>query len=272
MGKRVIKINLVGAICVLILAVAIIIGLIVGIPKIINKMKVGKHPEKSNVIDENTEFVEKVTNDEGKEIESKLKICKSEFGYTMKYDYELFTVEKNINGIDRFVSLYSNTIGVTVQKQKGKFNRLPEYLNNSIQSNDMVNSSNTEYSYYSGNINSSANVAGSNNSTNSSNFNYSSNSGMDEERVILQELFKRLSEGIRMDNVREFNTIQTEFAGKQAFKRTLKNDQTTDYIYCVKIDEENFYVIHAYCGEGFTDEVLPVLENMVNSFTITEEK
>ena len=74
-----------------------------------------------------------------------------------------------------------------------------------------------------------------------------------------------------MENVKEFYTTQIQLAGRQTYKRTVKNDQTTDYLYCIKIDDENFYVIHAYCGDGFTKDVLPVIENMIESFTILEE-
>lgn len=242
MEKREIKINLVGAICVFIIIIVAIVGLIIGIPKLINNSKNNIIAENTkDKIDENKEYIERITDKSGNVIESKMKICNSNLGYTMKYDYEKFTVEKNIEETDRYISLFSNTIGITIQKAKGRYSRLSEYLNKNYQSDRVAIPANSQ------------------------------NEVKTQEEIELEKMFRRLSERIDYSNIKSFNTTKIVLNDRDVMKRTIEHGSGVDYVYCVKIDEENFYVIHVYCGKEFTDSVLLVMENMVNTFTFAEE-
>lgn len=131
MERRVIKFNLVGAICVLILIISIIIGIIVFAVKGHNKND-GTNDnnqiiEQDKNIDENKEYKEKVTI-KGNEQEIIMKACKGTFGYSMKYDVNSFYVEKDASGRDEFNSLYSNTINVIVFKRNGNYDEKVEQL------------------------------------------------------------------------------------------------------------------------------------------------
>lgn len=124
MERRVIKINLVGAICVVLLIIAAIVGASIGIPKLINKKNASNDNNASNVAenknvnqkDSNKEFVESVM-DDGEEVKIKMKYYKSRLGYAMNYASELFAIDEYSSNIDKYVSLYSNTIKFNVEKR-----------------------------------------------------------------------------------------------------------------------------------------------------------
>jgi len=130
MQGRVIKFNLMGAIFVFILIIAIIVAAIVYVPKIINSQKGKNETNNSGVETENAGISKEI--DEEKEYEETVEIngtkriitmknCAGSFGYSMKYDIESFYVEKDIRGMDYFNSLYSDTIFIHVSEENAKY-------------------------------------------------------------------------------------------------------------------------------------------------------
>nr|MBP3681469.1 hypothetical protein [Clostridia bacterium] len=133
MERKVIKFNLVGAIGIVILIVAIIIGVIMFMAKGKNRND-NDDTNGNNLIqyndgkiDETKEIKEKITI-QGSEQEIVMKTCKGSFGYSMKYDTGSFYVEKHVNGIDEFKSLYTNTVNITVYKKNGDYEKDMEEL------------------------------------------------------------------------------------------------------------------------------------------------
>ena len=76
--------------------------------------------EQNNEIDENKEIREDVMI-QGAKREIIMKTCKSSYGYTMEYDVNSFYVEKDVNGMDEFNSLYSDTVKISVLKSSGNY-------------------------------------------------------------------------------------------------------------------------------------------------------
>lgn len=123
MEKRVIKFNLVGAIFVIILIIAIIVGVVMAVAKSKNKndnSNNSNQTEQNNEIDENKEIREDVMI-QGAKREIIMKTCKGSYGYTMEYDVNSFYVEKDVNGMDEFNSLYSDTVKISVLKSSGNY-------------------------------------------------------------------------------------------------------------------------------------------------------
>lgn len=127
MEKRVIKVNLVGAICVIILIIAAIVGAVVLITK---NVKPDKSKEDDNKIQQNTtntidsnnneEFKESIIiNDSVQEIT--LKRYNSRLGYSMKYDIDSFYVEPNDEGTDKYRSQFTDKISINVSRIDGSF-------------------------------------------------------------------------------------------------------------------------------------------------------
>ena len=125
MEGRVIKFNLVGAICILILVISVIVGIITfAIKGIKNK---DNKANQQTAIDEEQIYTEKLyINNQEKQV--KMKTCKGSFGYTMNYDIEGFYVEKNVDGIDMFKSLYSDSVYVNVIEKMDSYKEKSQLL------------------------------------------------------------------------------------------------------------------------------------------------
>ena len=133
MEKKVIKFNLVGTICILLLLIAIIVGLVVGIPKIRNKSNNKNETEKQKQeqlerIDEKKEYNQKISLENGKERECRMKYWQGKFGYAMLYDADSFKVVNKNNRLDDYISLYSNRVGIIVEKKEAKFENVYSQL------------------------------------------------------------------------------------------------------------------------------------------------
>ena len=121
MEKRVIKFNLVGAIFVIILIILTIVGIVIIATKPKNNndnFDSNNQLEQNNDIDENKEIKADVMI-QGTKREIIMKTCKGSYGYTMQYDINSFYVEKDVNGVDKFNSLYSDTVNISVLKSSG---------------------------------------------------------------------------------------------------------------------------------------------------------
>ena len=240
MERRVIKFNLVGAICILILIIALVIGLIIGIPKLINQGKNNKNEvqeikqsneEKEEVkeIDESQEYVEKIKYPDGSETESIMKYCKSDLGYAMKYDCHLFYPEKNVENSDDYLSLFSNTILITVEKCNEKFEDAEKFMH--------MERERLEKEYISA-------IRNTNQSTNTQN------------NIIDQSEFK--VEPIQINDATGIKSIFTTTDG-------------AEYIYCIKINDEEYYKIKVNCSAVFKAEQIPIIEYMINTFEIIKK-
>lgn len=135
-GGRVIKFNLMGAICILILIIAIIIGIIKYVPKLFNDREINK-TDKENISGEHSEEQEEkkykeTININGDNIEIVTQNYKSAYGYSMKYDVNSFYVETDKNEMDCFNSLVSDTIYINVIKKDDAYNEKVERLNKNI--------------------------------------------------------------------------------------------------------------------------------------------
>lgn len=158
MGEgKVIKFNLMGAIGVLILIIAVIVGLIKGIPKLKNKNneqgEVNNSSEEQEGTKDSQEDKEKelkrtiIVN--GDEQEIVLKEFVSTLGYTMYYDTEKFYIEyKEDTPVDRYESLYSDSIIFLVSKREMDYEANVEALNRRIQESDNINNNSSEMGYY----------------------------------------------------------------------------------------------------------------------------
>ena len=125
MQGRVIKFNLVGGICVLILIISVIVSGVIYIPRIISSIKDKEEPVKT---DEQGEFKTTVTiNNEEKNIT--MKLYKSAYGYSMKYDVDSFYIQKDVEEMDEYRSLISDTIFIQVMPKTGNFENVVETLN-----------------------------------------------------------------------------------------------------------------------------------------------
>lgn len=286
MEKKVIKFNLVGTICVFIIAIALIVGVIVGIPKIINKSKDDEKKaiqstEEAEEIDENKEYIEKIATQSGEEEEHKFKICKSDLGYSMKYDYELFFNEKNVAESDRYISLYSNTVGITVEKRKGQFAILPQFLNKSLEELEKeIQEANNSIADLSQSAIPQTTEEGTpelieaeemENGVVTKTIVSSEQVMVEPNQESIQEYLRNVIQEINVNDMTEFSTIQTEVDGAITFKRTIITSDRVDYLYCIRIDEETFYTLHMYCGEDFVESLLPVMEYMISTFEFIEE-
>ena len=148
MEKRVIKFNLVGAIFVIILIILTIVGIVIIATKPKNNndnFDSNNQLEQNNDIDENKEIKADVMI-QGTKREIIMKTCKGSYGYTMQYDIISFYVEKDVNGVDKFNSLYSDTVNISVLKSSGIYEEEIEKLR--LNSNTMItNNINITYGY-----------------------------------------------------------------------------------------------------------------------------
>lgn len=138
MEKRVIKFNLVGAIFVIILIILAIVGIVIIATKPKNNndnFDSNNQLEQNNDIDENKEIKADVMI-QGTKREIVMKTCKGSYGYTMQYDINSFYVEKDVNGVDKFNSLYSDTVNISVLKSSGIYEEEIEKLR--LNSNTMI--------------------------------------------------------------------------------------------------------------------------------------
>lgn len=224
MEKKVIKFNLVGAICILVLTIAIIVGLIVGIPKLINKIKDGNNnlstQKQAVAIDESKEYMEKVKTLSGEERDCKMRYCKSKLGYAMKYDIDLFHPQVDSEENNQFISLYSNKVGIGIEKKQGKFEELEEKLKEE-----------------------------------------------DKERISYEKNSKD-QDNEKSKKIEEMAINTLDINGAKTIKGTVKSEEGTNQIYCIKIDDNSYYNVEVFCSKSFEDEILPVMEHMVESFEI----
>lgn len=138
MEKRVIKFNLVGAIFVIILIILTIVGIVIIATKPKNNndnFDSNNQLEQNNDIDENKEIKADVMI-QGTKREIIMKTCKGSYGYTMQYDINSFYVEKDVNGVDKFNSSYSDTVNISVLKSSGIYEEEIEKLR--LNSNTMI--------------------------------------------------------------------------------------------------------------------------------------
>lgn len=153
---KVIKFNLMGAIGVLILIIAVIVGLVIGIPKLKNNDN--EQGEVNNSSGEQKETKESEEDKEkeikrniivnGDEQEIDLKEFTSSLGYTMYYDIEKFYIEnKEDTPVDRYESLYSNSIIFLVSKRAMNYEDNVEALNARMQGSSNLNDTSSEVSY-----------------------------------------------------------------------------------------------------------------------------
>lgn len=242
MEKRVIKFNLVGAIAVLILIIALIVGLIIGIPKLIDKVKVNKNVQteqqkKISEINENTEFNETVVLQTGEERECRLKYLHSQYGYAMKYDADLFYAEKNVLDKDHYYSLYSNSVGIIVEKKEGDFFKISNEIEK--QTKLLIEQNKDRY-------------------TQKSNKNVNKSANQSSEEI----------ENKRKEKLGQVLISTGKMDGHDMIKSILVSNDNTEYAYYIKIDDNHYYYILMYCSKSFEVELLPIMEHMINSFVI----
>lgn len=111
MQGRVIKFNLMGAIGVLLIIILIIVGIIYGVTKDKN--------ENSKEVQGEQHIV--YINAEKTYITMKETI--GSFGYKMKYDVDSFEIQKNINGVDKFMCLKSDTVYINISRIDEEFDK-----------------------------------------------------------------------------------------------------------------------------------------------------
>lgn len=135
MERRVIKFNLVGAICILILIISLIAGLIIYIPKKLNKMENNSSNSENQLDEKNEVTINQVKTEEktnviidGHEEEITTKTLNSSLGYSMKYDINNFYVESEMEQMDEYRSLLSNTIFINVEKVHGNLDAEREQI------------------------------------------------------------------------------------------------------------------------------------------------
>lgn len=247
MEKRVIKFNLVGAISILILSLIVIIGSIVAIPKLINKTKDGNSNIKklgdktSEVIDENQEFKEKVIyksvegTGEQTEREISMKYFVSKMGYHIKFSPEYFYSTNDSQFFDRFYSLYSNTIGIEIEKKSGSFNDAIRLLDEEKSRYLIENPQ--KYTLNPNDI----------------------QTTQEEQTNLMQR------------KVGEAYVDEININGRRACKRLMVSNDSTEIVYCVYNNDNSYYYINTFCSKSFEDEIIPVIEHMIQSFTIDKE-
>lgn len=129
MEGKVIKFNLVGAICVIIFIVLAIVGIVVfaingnDIRK--NNIDDDKHTEVRNSEQEVLEY-EKTIMINGQEQKFNFKTYKSKLGYKIDYDIDSFYID--YTGKDEFKSLYTNDIFMNISKVNEDFSKKTESL------------------------------------------------------------------------------------------------------------------------------------------------
>lgn len=140
MQGKVIKFNLVGAIFVLMLIIAIIVGVIIYVPRLIssnrrendnsttnNKTSTSDNSIVENTVDEIKTYKETVIiNEQPQEIT--MKKFEGTYGYSIKYDINSFYIEKGTRGLDKLSSLQSETIFINISEKRGDFDKKMQEL------------------------------------------------------------------------------------------------------------------------------------------------
>ena len=142
MQGKVIKFNLVGGICVLIIIISIIVVSIIYIPKLFSSKKDESKLENSsnssidnqkeqivNQIQDEAEYKE-IININGQDEEITMKKFVSDYGYSMKYDVNSFYINKEVKEVDMFSSLYSDTVYINVSYNNENFDEKISKLKN----------------------------------------------------------------------------------------------------------------------------------------------
>ena len=254
MEKKVIKFNLVGVIFTLILMIALIVGLIVWVPKISKQMKDNKEiqklsQEQEKRIDNEKEYKEKLVLENGKEVECRMRYFKSNLGYAMKYEADLFYAnsnnEDNEDSADDYMSLYSNSVGILITKKEGKFDELQQKLNEEGQKEKEQYKE--EYD------------------ANAVEQQFNGDRYEDKEKNPDHNIAGE------MEEIRKIGTLEVKEVkvnNIDAFKRTLIGKENILITYVVKKDDNTYYNIEMRCARDFEDELLPIMEKMVESFEI----
>ena len=138
MRREKIEFSLVGAIFVLILFIGAVVCAVKFVPKIFK----GKPAEnvvlenKTQEVDEQIEMLE-VVNINGADELVMMKNCKGSFDYSMKYDPNKFSIEKNVDGVDKYKLISSEGIYLNINSLDGNFEELKtELLNKYGDSSD----------------------------------------------------------------------------------------------------------------------------------------
>lgn len=118
MERRVVKLNLVGTICTLILIILIIVGIIVFAIKMSNKDKNqdGSSQQNSEEVQTEENEIKETVIINGQKQEITMKKFISDFSYKMNYDSSKFYIDKSIKDKDVFKSLESDTVLIEVEK------------------------------------------------------------------------------------------------------------------------------------------------------------
>lgn len=133
MERRVIKFNLMGAICVLILIISLIVGIIV--------FAINKHNGNNNKPTENSSkqlqenkesYAELDTKEKilinNEEVEVTLRVFESKLGYKINYAIDKFYIDSKTEEKDVLKSLESDTILLEITKENGNFKEKTEEL------------------------------------------------------------------------------------------------------------------------------------------------
>ena len=248
MEKKVIKFNLIGAICILLLIIGIIVGLIIAIPKIKNK-KYNKNElqqqseqqrqQQMERIDGKNEYKEKIKLDNGKEVECRMKYFKSELGYAMKYDADSFYVNQNVKSVDDYISLYSNKVEITIEKKEGEFEKVAEQLES-----DGKRIKELFKNLY---------------DANEAKFEFNGDKYVEKNTNQYKDLNRKIG---------ELNVESQKINNLETVKRTLISTEDTKITYAIKIDSNNYYYIELNCSKDFEKEQLPIMLKMIESFEI----
>lgn len=111
MQGRVIKFNLMGTIGVILIIIFIIVGIIYGVTK--DKKENRKEMQgEQHIVYINAEKTN-IT----------MKETTGSWGYKMKYDVDSFEIQKNIDGVDKFVCLKSDTVYINISRIDEQFNK-----------------------------------------------------------------------------------------------------------------------------------------------------
>lgn len=250
MEKKVIKFNLVGAIFTLILIIALIVGLIVWIPKIKKQMNNNKETQKlsqeqEDRINSEKDYKEILTLENGKEVQTRMRYFKSDYGYAMKYEADLFYVNKVPENADDYISLYSNSVGLLIDKREGKFDELQQKLteegNKEKEQNKEAYDRNTSEMVFNGDRYEEKEK--------------NPNHDIDGEKQ-------------RLDKVGQMEIQQIKINNIDAYKRTLISKEDVKITYVLKKDDNTYYNIEMRCSKDFEEDLLPIMEKMVESFEI----
>lgn len=214
MERRVIKFNLMGAIGVLLLIIATIVGITVFAINKKNGSNKESNPknqqQQQQQIPENTDAYKEIDMKEsvdigGEKVELIIKPFESELNYKMNLASEKFYFDKNEDGKDIFKSQESDSILMEISKVDQGFNDKKESLIN----------------------------------------------GQTERRGI--------NESYRMNAI--------DINGKLVYIDQEKIDGVFYFNYYINKDDM-YYIVNVHCDDSFTNNLVPVIDAMLNSFEI----